>query len=204
MSRPKITKRTALAVVTLIAVVALGVVAYKYTVRKPAEPPASAASSPAPASGLRLVPAKKPAPLPEVRFTDGEGRPLTLADFRGRMVLLNVWATWCTPCREEMPTLDRLQAQLGGPDFEVVALSIDHDGIAAVRKFYREISIKHLRSYNDPEMRATTALGVLGIPATLLIDREGREIGRALGPAEWDAPEVVETIRKHLNDPAKP
>jgi thiol-disulfide isomerase/thioredoxin len=202
MSRPNITKHTALAVVTLIAVVALGVVAYKYTARKAVEPPASAASSPA--TGLRLVPAKKPVPLPEVRFTDGEGRPMALADFRGRMVLLNVWATWCTPCREEMPTLDRLQAQLGGPDFEVVALSIDHDGIAAVRKFYREISIKHLRSYNDPEMRATTALGVLGIPATLLIDREGREIGRALGPAEWDASEVIETIRKHLNDPAKP
>lgn len=204
MPRSKITKNAALAVATLIAVVALGVIAYKYTARKPAEAPASAASSPVPSTGLRLVPAKKPVPLPEVRFTDGEGRPLTLADFRGRIVLLNIWATWCTPCREEMPTLDRLQARLGGPDFEVVALSIDHDGIAAVRKFYQEIGIKHLRIYNDPEMRATTALSVLGIPATLLIDREGREIGRALGPAEWDAPEVVETIRTRLNDPPKP
>jgi thiol-disulfide isomerase/thioredoxin len=135
---------------------------------------------------------------------DGEGRSLTLADFRGRIVLLNLWATWCTPCREEMPTLDRLQARLGGTDFEVVALSIDHDGIAAVRKFYQEIGIKHLRIYNDPTTDATARLGVIGIPATLLIDREGREVGRALGPAEWDAPEVVETVRKHLNDPRKP
>jgi thiol-disulfide isomerase/thioredoxin len=204
MSLPKITRHTALAVVTLMAVVALGVVAYKYAARKSVEPTASAVPSPAPATGLRLVPAKKPVPLPEVRFTDGEGRSLTLADFRGRIVLLNLWATWCTPCREEMPTLDRLQARLGGTDFEVVALSIDHDGIAAVRKFYQEIGIKHLRIYNDPTTDATARLSVIGIPATLLIDREGREVGRALGPAEWDAPEVVETVRKHLNDPRKP
>lgn len=204
MPRSTITKNAALAVVALIAVVALGVIAYQYTVRNPVDTPASAASSSAPAAGLRLVPAKKPVPLPELRFTDGEGRPLTLAGFRGRIVLLNVWATWCTPCREEMPTLDRLQARLGGPDFEVVALSIDHDGIAAVRKFYREIGIKHLRIYIDPTTEATARLNVLGIPATLLIDREGREIGRVLGPAQWDAPEAVETIRQHLNDPAKP
>lgn len=204
MPHSKIAKNAALAVVTLIAVVALGVIAYKYTARKPAEAPALGASSAVPPTGLRLALAKKPVPLPELRFIDGEDRPLTLADFRGRIVLLNLWATWCTPCREEMPTLDRLQGRLGGPDFEVVALSIDHDGIAAVRKFYQEIGIKHLRIYNDPEVRATNALGVLGIPATLLIDREGREIGRALGPAEWDAPEVVEAIRKHLNDPPRP
>ena len=204
MSLPKITRHTALAVVTLMAVVALGVVAYKYAARKSVEPTASAVPSPAPATGLRLVPAKKPVPLPEVRFTDGEGRSLTLADFRGRIVLLNLWATWCTPCREEMPTLDRLQARFGGTDFEVVALSIDHDGIAAVRKFYQEIGIKHLRIYNDPTTDAAARLSVIGIPATLLIDREGREVGRALGPAEWDALEVVETVRKHLNDPRKP
>ena len=203
MSRPKITRHTAFAVVILIAVVGLGVVAYKYTVRKPAEGRVPAAS-PVPSTGLRLVPAKKPVPSPEVRFTDGDDRPMALADFRGRIILLNLWATWCTPCREEMPTLDRLQGFLGGPDFEVVALSIDHDGVAAVRKFYQEIGIKHLRIYNDPTTEAATRLNVLGIPGTLLIDREGREIGRALGPAEWDAPEVVEAIRKHLSDSPKP
>jgi len=203
MSRPKITWQTALVVVTLMAVVALGVIAYKYTPRKPVEAPASVVPSPAPATGLRLVPAKKPVPLPEVRFTDGAGRSLTLADFRDRIVLLNVWATWCTPCREEMPTLDRLQAKLGGPDFEVVALSIDQGGVAEVRKFYQEVGIKHLRIYNDPTTDATARLSVIGIPATLLIDRAGREVGRALGPAEWDAPEVVELIRVHLNRPSK-
>jgi thiol-disulfide isomerase/thioredoxin len=203
MSRPKITWQTALVVVTLMAVVALGVIAYKYTPRKPVEAPASVVPSPAPATGLRLVPAKKPVPLPEVRFTDGAGRSLTLADFRDRIVLLNVWATWCTPCREEMPTLDRLQAKLGGPDFEVVALSIDQGGVAEVRKFYQEVGIKHLRIYNDPTTDATARLSFIGIPATLLIDRAGREVGRALGPAEWDAPEVVELIRVHLNRPSK-
>src|SRR3546814_20203764 len=83
-----------------------------------------------------------PSALPEVRFTDGGGQPLTLGDFRGKMILLNIWATWCGPCREEMPTLDRLQARLGGPDFEVVALSIDRAGIAVVREFYDEIRVQ--------------------------------------------------------------
>jgi len=96
-----------------------------------------------------------------------------------------------------------LQAKLGGPDFEVVALSIDQDGIAAVRKFYQEVGIKHLRIYNDPTADATARLNILGIPATLLVDRAGREVGRALGPAEWDAPDVIELIRAHWNPPSK-
>ena len=86
-----------------------------------------------------------PKPLPEIAFVDGEGKVGALADLRGKVVLLNIWATWCLPCRKEMPTLDRLQAQLGGPDFEVVALSIDRRGVEKARKFYAEIGIQHLR-----------------------------------------------------------
>lgn len=133
----------------------------------------------------------QPKPVPEVSFVDGAGQPRSLADFEGKVVLLNLWATWCGPCREEMPSLDRLQAQLGSPDFEVVALSLDQAGEQVVRDFYREIGIQHLALYIDQTAQAGAALNALGIPTTLLLDRQGREVGRKLGAAEWDSPEVV-------------
>jgi thiol-disulfide isomerase/thioredoxin len=136
-----------------------------------------------------------PGPVPELQFTDGEGRPGALADFRGKVVLLNVWATWCLPCRKEMPTLDRLQASLGGPDFEVVALSIDRGGVEVVRKFYAEIGIQHLAIHNDTSGKAGFALATAGLPTTLLIDRQGQELGRLIGPAEWDAPDMVAFLK---------
>ena len=124
-------------------------------------------------------------------FIDGDGRELTLADFRGRVVLLNVWATWCVPCREEMPTLDAIQARLGGEEFHVLPLSIDRGGLEPVRRFYDEINIRHLGMYLANDLRAMQGLAVVGLPTTLLIDREGREIARVVGPAEWDSPEAV-------------
>jgi thiol-disulfide isomerase/thioredoxin len=133
-----------------------------------------------------------PKPLPEINFTDGTGHARTLADFKGKVVLLNVWATWCGPCRKEMPTLDRLQAALGGPDFEVVPLSIDRRGLEVVNKFYAEIGIEHLARYLAPSAsEAFDKLSVFGLPATFLIDRQGRELGRRDGPAEWDSPEMI-------------
>lgn len=139
-----------------------------------------------------------PRPLPEIAFEDGEGKPLTLADFRGRTVLLNVWATWCPPCREEMPSLDRLQKALGGPAFEVVALSIDAGGAPVVQRFYDEIGIRALAIYVDPGMRAASQLATPGVPTTLLIDREGRELGRHAGPAQWDSPEALRVISSNM------
>lgn len=142
--------------------------------------------------------ASVPQPVPDIRFQDAEGRPRTLSDFRGKVVLLNVWATWCAPCRKEMPALDRLQQMLGGPDFQVVALSIDSGGAAAVRRFYDEIGIRTLATYVDPSTEATGKLRTLGIPTTLLLDREGRERWRKTGPAEWDTPEIIESLRAKL------
>lgn len=141
-----------------------------------------------------------PAPksLPEIQLQDSEGKTLTLADFRGKLVLLNLWATWCLPCRHEMPTLDRLQAELGGPDFQVLALSMDRGGLEAIAKFYDEVGVKHLAMYLDSSMEAASILGAVGLPTTLLIDREGREIGRLVGPAEWDSPDMVTFIRSYL------
>lgn len=129
--------------------------------------------------------------LPVSRFVDGDGADHTLADFRGKVLLLNIWATWCVPCRREMPTLDRLQARLGGPDFHVLPLSIDRAGSDAVRRFYQEIQIENLGIYVGEEWQTLGALRVIGLPTTLLISREGQEIGRLVGPAEWDGPEAV-------------
>ena len=140
-----------------------------------------------------------PSAMPELVFEDGQGARRTLAGFKDRVVLLNVWATWCVPCREEMPGLDRLQQKLGGPGFEVLALSIDAGGAAAVKQFYAEIGIRSLATYVDPASRAMGALGLIGIPTTLLIDRQGREIGRRTGPAQWDGVEAVRMIEGHLN-----
>ncbi|GLZ88011.1 hypothetical protein Pres01_40620 [Metapseudomonas resinovorans] len=148
-------------------------------------------------AGLTLWP--EPRPLAELRFVDAEGQTLNLANFRGKVVLLNVWATWCVPCREEMPTLDRLQERLGGADFQVVALSVDQDGLAVVRDFYREVGIQRLEIFVDEKMHAIQVLGAFGLPATLLLDREGRELGRKLGAAEWDAPEVEAYLREVIN-----
>lgn len=148
----------------------------------------------------------QPRALPNVRFTDGNGRAMTLQDFHGKFVLLNIWATWCPPCRKEMPTLDRLQAKLGGPDFEVAALSIDQgqQSLDLVQKFYRQSGINSLAIYMDSSGDASGNLAVAGIPTTLLIDRQGREIGRKIGAAEWDSPEVVNLIRGYLGAEIKP
>lgn len=136
--------------------------------------------------------------MPELQFIDGDGRGLSLADFRGRVVLLNVWATWCVPCRQEMPTLDRLQAKLGSPNFQVVALSIDRAGVSVVKQFYQELGLTALGTYVDQSGKAAGSLATVGIPTTLLVDRDGQEIGRKVGPAEWDSPEVVALIHRHL------
>jgi thiol-disulfide isomerase/thioredoxin len=129
-----------------------------------------------------------PRPVVDIAFVDQADTQQTIPTFRGKVVLLNIWATWCAPCRREMPTLDRLQARLCSSDFEVVALSIDRVGSGAVRAFYDEIGVRHLASYLDRSGKSQHDLGVFGIPTMLLIDRDGREVARLIGPAEWTRP----------------
>ena len=143
----------------------------------------------------------QPPASPALRFEAADGTTATLSDFRGRVVLLNIWATWCAPCRKEMPALDRLQAQIGGSDFEVVALSIDRRGRDAVQPFFDEIGIKNLRVYLDRGSEAMSTLGVVGLPTTVLIGRDGREVQRWVGPAEWDSPEIIAVIEQSLQEP---
>jgi thiol-disulfide isomerase/thioredoxin len=137
-----------------------------------------------------------PKPIASIAFEDGQGRRRNLAEFRSKVVLLNIWATWCSPCRREMPSLDRLQGLLGGSDFEVVALSIDRAGLEVVRKFYADIGIRNLAIYIDSAGKAPRELATIGVPATLLIDRDGRELGRLVGPAEWDEPDILQFLKR--------
>lgn len=139
-----------------------------------------------------------PRPVPNLTFIDDKGATRRLEQFRGKLILLNVWATWCPPCRREMPTLERLQARLGGPEFEVVALSIDKGGRAAVESFFDEINVQALTVYVDPTTAVRNDLALTAFPTTLLIDPQGREIGRYTGGADWDSPATVAMLRKYL------
>ena len=149
-------------------------------------------------SPLPFARASTPKPVPPLELVDARGRKRSLADFRGKVVLLNVWATWCEPCRQEMPALDRLQAELGGPSFQVVALSVDQQGAEVAQRFFREIGVKSLDFYIDPTARAAFRLDAPGLPVSLLLDRQGREVGRKLGAAQWDSREVVESLRRRI------
>jgi thiol-disulfide isomerase/thioredoxin len=135
-----------------------------------------------------------PKPVPELTFFDADGNEVTLADFQDEVVVLNLWATWCAPCRREMPSLDRLQAKYGNDGLEVIALSLDRGDVAKVRAFFDELAIANLAIYHDPKGRAGRELGAPGLPTTLVIDRAGQEVGRLLGPAEWDSAEALAVI----------
>ena len=156
----------------------------------------SATDAPKSQFKLQLHPAPKP--LPDLQFLDRNGRSVALSSFRGKVLLLNLWATSCRPCREEMPALDRLQAKLGGREFHVVPLSIDSKGIAIVKAFYERVSLKALSMYLDASQSATDLLDIVGVPTTVLVDRSGREVGRVTGPAEWDSDETIEIITRFL------
>ena len=136
----------------------------------------------------------KPLDLPEFTFAGADGKPKSLADFRGKIVLLNIWATWCVPCREEMPALDALETKLGGKDFAVVAVNIDKGGPEKAAAFLKETGATHLTLYTDASGKLFSTLKAVGMPTTLLIDRDGKEIARLVGPADWASPEAVAVI----------
>ena len=157
------------------------------------------------AIGVAEVPAQigEPQPLPALAFQDMEGTETTLAAFTGKVVVLNLWATWCAPCREEMPSLDRLQARFKDQPVIVLALSVDRAGPERVRAFLDEVGVRHLQVYRDPKAAATRTLKVPGLPATILVDKEGREAGRVLGIARWDGPQAVEAVQRLLDGSAR-
>jgi thiol-disulfide isomerase/thioredoxin len=128
-------------------------------------------------------------------FKDTAGKDIDLGRWKGRVVLLNLWATWCTPCRKEMPDLAKLQKDLGSKDFEVVTLSVDRKGLEASQAFLKEIGAQNLTAYTDQESKSLAAIQALGLPASVLIDRNGQEAARILGPAEWASPEAQAMVK---------
>jgi thiol-disulfide isomerase/thioredoxin len=146
--------------------------------------------------------AATPRPLPDLAFARPDGAPGGLADFRGRTVLLNLWATWCAPCRKEMPALDALQGELGGTGFEVVAVNIDTRNLERPRQWLAENGITRLGYYADPKTATFQTLRAagkaIGMPTTLLIDAQGCELGVLHGAAHWDSDDAKALIRAAL------
>lgn len=126
----------------------------------------------------------------ETVFVDENGEKVSLADFRGKVILLNLWATWCAPCLNEMPTLDRLKAEMASQDFDVIAVSVDKAGVEKSRDFLERTGSKHLELFVDQTMQLNFDFSVYQLPTTILIGRDGIEIGRIVGDKEWDASEV--------------
>jgi thiol-disulfide isomerase/thioredoxin len=139
-----------------------------------------------------------PRPMPAITFQDAAGAPKSLADFKGKVVLMNMWATWCAPCRMEMPWLNELQTRLGGKDFEVVPVAIDLRDTDKPKRFMQEVGATALPFYADPTAKVfQTMKGVgraVGLPTSLLIGRDGCEIGYMPGPAEWSSPDGIALI----------
>jgi len=141
-----------------------------------------------------LVIHKSPQDIPDFTFTDADGKEQSLAKWRGKTVLVNLWATWCAPCREEMPGLAELQRNYGGDDFEVVAISLDQKGAPAAKAFLDEIKISNLALYLDPTTKSLRSLKSVGLPTTILVNPQGKEVARLMGTALWDSPDAVRVI----------
>jgi thiol-disulfide isomerase/thioredoxin len=145
-----------------------------------------------------LTMATAPLRLPDLAFEDAEGKPKKLSDWRGRMVLVNLWATWCVPCRKEMPALDSLQTRLGGPDFEVVAVNIDTRDPEKPKNFLKAAHLTRLGYFSDQKAKVfqdLKAVGrALGMPTSVLVDGQGCEVATIAGPAEWDSDDAIKLI----------
>ena len=143
-------------------------------------------------------PIEPPEQIASPNFQDKMGQPVNLDSFKGKVVVLNFWATWCPPCIAEMPALDKLQSDLGGKDFTVIAISTDRDGIKKSAPFYRRAGIKNLALYNDKRGSLLDAFGAKNLPITLVLDRDGRVVGRIEGAANWDSTEAKALIAHYL------
>ncbi|SFR33066.1 TlpA disulfide reductase family protein [Litoreibacter janthinus] len=133
--------------------------------------------------------------VPETAVTDADGNAVTLSDYRGKHVLLNFWALWCAPCVKEMPSLERLDAKLGGAQFEVVTIATGRNSKPAVDKFFVDKGISHLPKLFDPKMALMRDIGGSSLPLTVLIGPDGREVARMKGDAEWDSPAALAMLR---------
>lgn len=141
-----------------------------------------------------------PRPVLSPLFTDEYGLDLTLDDFRGRIVLVNIWATSCAPCRAEMQTLDQLQEKLGGDAFHILPLCVDGSGLSSARRFYNTFGLNNIAIYLTDDGAAFRAFGMEGLPTTILVDSQGRELGRVSGPANWNSRQVRTRLQSMISE----
>ena len=142
-----------------------------------------------------FIPASTPQPAPEMSFDGLDGKPVALADFKGKLVILNVWATWCQPCLKEMPSLQKLEARLA-PDLIVLAVSEDRGGAEVVKPFLDKLDLSKLTIALDPKSAAIHALHARGLPTSLVVDPDGKVLGKVEGAADWDSDQMVATLKK--------
>ena len=166
----------------------------------PALQSSAAATDPPPFAGLSMDfdAFDPPREMPSIVFVDGDEKPVDIAEFAGKIVVLNLWATWCAPCIREMPELDRLQAVRGGDDFAVVAVSFDRKGVDVVKQFFERRKIDHLAVYVDKFVKTFRAFKLKALPTTYILGRDGRALGVLAGPAAWDSPEALALIDHYL------
>ncbi|MBW7921543.1 MAG: TlpA family protein disulfide reductase [Rubellimicrobium sp.] len=141
-----------------------------------------------------------PLPVPDATFLAGDGSEVTLADWAGQVVLLNFWATWCAPCREEMPTLAALEEELGGDDFRVLTIATGRNDAPAVEEFLTSVDADNLPRLADPRQQLARAMGVLGLPMSILVDRQGHEVARLIGGADWNSDSARAIVQALIDD----
>ncbi len=139
-----------------------------------------------------LIVHSEPAILPEAALMDMSDAPQDLAQFRGRWALVNFWATWCAPCRAEMPSIGRLAALR--PELAVVPIATGRNLVPQITRFVTEVGVADLPHLRDPKMALASQIGILGLPVTILVDPQGREVARMIGDAEWDSAEALAVI----------
>lgn len=152
---------------------------------------------PGPAKLGEFIPASPPRPAPPIAFTDLNGNALSLDDFKGKPVILNLWATWCEPCIREMASLDRLQSRLADK-IAILAISEDRGGREIVAPFFAKLGLGSVKTYLDPKSNVGHAFTVRGLPTSFLIDRDGQVLGRLEGAAEWDSPKILAVLKPLL------
>ena len=214
--KPSATRRIPLVIAT-VAVGGLAAFAALYGLGLSRAPSGDPTCKPAVATAQKIAPlahgelaaltmASAPLKLPDLTFEDGEGKPRKLSEWRGKTVLVNLWATWCVPCRKEMPALDSLQAKLGGKDFEVVAVNIDTRDPEKPKNFLKEANLTRLGYFADSKAKVFQDLKsvgkALGMPTSILVDGQGCEIANLAGPAEWASDDAVKLIKAAM-EPVK-
>lgn len=151
-----------------------------------------------------FIPTRKTIPRTDLAFNMPDGGATSLKDFKGKVTLVNLWATWCAPCRHEMPSFDRLQAELGSNVFEVITINVDRgeQGLEKAKDFFQEIGLQHLTLYHENDNKAfsyfTSKVGAYGLPATILVDHNGNELGKLNGAAEWDSERSKQLVQAAL------